>query len=452
MSALAAVFDKRRFDFAVRRRPVIQSKVKMFSKRKPAYLLYFSLPAVLLAAGIVLVSCVPSTKETVPPDTAVSTGKVLTSGGDLGWSAGQDVTNEFAAVVRRLRPGDTLVLEDMFRVRGSGIRLPDDVTLAGVEGGGLEVMDAGTNKDPLLFLGERNTFDGVTISSVASTPNTGYSGNDAKSGVDYAPGAIIAGFGTNGLTIRSSVFEGNVAMHFDLRFVSNVTVQDTVFDGGYYQMRWLGDGTNYTVERSVFQNSLGDGIKTGRTDGGGIKNVRIADSYFIHNERDGIDTTGGLQNSVISNTVFVGGGMDIKVIMEKPEDIRSAPLNSNITITGSQFIDTKNGIVTTMLDRAGLMTLANVEELMPNNIRVTDTIFEMTNRDQGSQRAFYIKDGHNITWDNVQLLGGVQELRLDNAEAPEGWTAHSIGGTNVRRGPARPASSHTWQKHWRNAR
>lgn len=355
---------------------------------------------------------------------------------DLGWTSGQDVSQEFSSLVGMLRPGDTLVLEHMFRISGSNHKLPDNFTLTAEAGGGFDVRDAGSNSNPLLLLGNGNTLDNVTISTTSSTPDTGYSGNNPSSGVDYAPGSVIGAFGVNDITISSSAFEGNVAMHFDLRFVDNVTVEDSSFSGGLYQMRWLGEGSNYTIDNSVFQDALGDGIKTVQTGGGGISKITITDSYFLDNARDGIDTTGGFQDSLISNTVFVGGGIDIKSIIENPEDLVSAQMNSNITIEGSQFIDTKNGIVTTMLDRAGLMNLSNVDDVMPNNITVTDTIFEMTNNNLGDQRAFLIKDGHNITWDNVQLLGGVSEVRLMNAEAPNGWSAYNIGG-DVSYGPAR---------------
>ncbi|MEO1346876.1 MAG: right-handed parallel beta-helix repeat-containing protein [Pseudomonadota bacterium] len=355
---------------------------------------------------------------------------------DLGWTAGQDISDEFASLVGALRPGDTLVLEDMFRISGSNHQLPDDFTLTATKGGGFDIIDADTNSNPLLRLGDGNTLDNVTISTVSSTPDTGYSGNDAKSGVDYVPGAVIAAFDVDDLTIVDSAFEGNVAMHFDLRFVDNVTVKSSTFDGGYYQMRWIGEASNYSVEGSVFQNALGDGIKTVKGNGA-ISNITVKDSYFLNNERDGIDTTGGFKDSVISNTVFVGGGIDIKTGIDGPEDLAYAPLNTNIRIENSEFIDTKNGIVTTMLDKAGLMTLDNVDEVMPSYITVTDTIFEMTNDSQGGQRAFFVKDGHNITWDNIQLLGGVTELRLLNAEAPDGWSAYNVGGTNVTTGPSR---------------
>ncbi|MEO1543580.1 MAG: hypothetical protein AAFR75_06130, partial [Pseudomonadota bacterium] len=127
---------------------------------------------------------------------------------DLGWTAGQDISDEFASLVGALRPGDTLVLEDMFRISGSNHQLPDDFTLTATKGGGFDIIDADTNSNPLLRLGDGNTLDNVTISTVSSTPDTGYSGNDAKSGVDYVPGAVIAAFDVDDLTIVDSAFEG----------------------------------------------------------------------------------------------------------------------------------------------------------------------------------------------------------------------------------------------------
>ena len=45
---------------------------------------------------------------------------------DFGWSEGQDISDEFIALVANtLQPGDTLVLEGMYQISGENIQPPE---------------------------------------------------------------------------------------------------------------------------------------------------------------------------------------------------------------------------------------------------------------------------------------------------------------------------------------
>ena len=119
-----------------------------------------------------------------------------------------------------------------------------------------------------------------------------------------------------------------------------------------------------------------------RCDGGGTGTQRatIYNSVF-ENGRDGIDTTGGFKDSVISKSIFRNNsvtGLDLKKCIESSADLSTNYAISNIKITDSQFINNQNGIVVTMLDQAGLLTAANADTQMPHDIQVTNSIFEKT--------------------------------------------------------------------------
>jgi hypothetical protein len=372
-------------------------------------------------------------------DTLLEQKMTIWHSSDFGWTAGQDISKPFAALAKgTFKPGDTVILDHMYKIGGSGIQLPDNFTLAAVKGGGFDVYDSAANSAPLISLGNGNKLDNLTVTH-SKAPNTGYEGNNPAAGVDYHYGATFEINGKHDVTIESSKFKGNVAMFFDVMGSDNLTVRNSHFDGAAYQMRWGGLCTDFRVENSLFQNALVDGIKTIDGGGAGTQRATIVNSVF-ENGRDGIDVAGGFKDSVISKSIFRNNsvtGLDLKKGIDGPADLNTNYAVSNITINDSQFIDNQNGIVVTMLDKAGLLTAANADVQMPHDIHVSNSIFEKTAGGIG-KAAFLIKDGHHINWDNIKILGDLDEMRLMNAEAPEGWSAHHIGGTSTT-GVPRPA-------------
>ncbi|UWQ86115.1 right-handed parallel beta-helix repeat-containing protein [Leisingera caerulea] len=344
----------------------------------------------------------------------------------LGWSAGQDISGAFADLLSNntFKAGGTLVLEDTYKISGSNLRLPENFTLTATRGAGLDVRTTSpTDTSPLFLLSNGVTVDNVTF-DVVNAPETGYSGAKPVSGTDYHTKRVLVVDG-DGATVRNSSFSGNVSMHIDVRNGDRFTLDKSSFDGGFYQVRIVG-GDDAKVTGSHFKNSLGDGIKTTATPtGDGPERMTVSHSFFERNARDGLDTAGGFKDGQVRNSVFHGNGVsgiDIKSLYKSRSDFDPSKQNHNIRISGSEFIDNSNGIVVTVLNRNGLLTEDNAH-LMPHGILVSDSIFESTTAK--NTRAFLIKDGYDISWEGISLLGNVSELRFLGAEAP------SLSGTNI---------------------
>jgi len=346
---------------------------------------------------------------------------------DLGWTAGQDVSDAFATLLstNTFQAGDTLVLEETYVISGSNMRLPANFTLTAQNGSGLDVRTTSPTDSSALFV----LSDGVTVDNVTFTagnaPDTGYSAANPVSGTDYHAKRVLVVTG-DGVTIEDSAFSGNVSMHIDVQGGDNFTISSSSFDGGFYQVRNVG-GDDATITASHFTNSLGDGIKTesGPT-GDGPERMTVTDSFFEANNRDGIDAAGGFKDGTVLNSIFYDNGVcgiDIKSLFEEVSDLDASKLNTNIRIDGSQFIDSPNGVVVTVLDRANLLNDSN-GEAMPHDIHISDSIFENANH-SGDTRAFLIKDGYDITWSGLTLLGDVTEMRYLGTEGL------SLSGTNI---------------------
>jgi hypothetical protein len=311
----------------------------------------------------------------------------------------------------------------MYELSGRNIQLADGVTLAGgAPGAGFEFQNFDEHTDPLIKLGDSSTLLDLTVRTKEAPGRA----------VDYN-GTIISAVGDD-IQIINSSFGG---LRKELVRVSgdNLSVVDTVFDGSYYQMRWVGEATNFTVENSLFQNSLGDGIKTERDRSGvGPQNATISDSVFLNNNRDGIDTAGGLKDSTVIDSYFINGftGLDIKQMYEIDSDFSSGgPLNQNILITGSEFINNNNAIVVTTLDRVNFLTSGNATKWAAQDIHLENSIVEHFS----GGRMFLVKDSLNVTWDNVTLLGAVTEK--GEVSAYDVGLPKNISGTGVTKGAAR---------------
>ncbi|MCP5073640.1 MAG: hypothetical protein GY947_10155 [Rhodobacteraceae bacterium] len=346
---------------------------------------------------------------------------------DFGWSDGQDISDEFAALAENtLQPGDTLVLESMYQISGENIQLPDDFTLSAVQGAGLDIVDTNAHTDPLILMGDGGKIDNVTFTA-SESPDTGYEGTHAESGVDFHTQTAVEVKGADNVTISNCDFSGNLEIFLDVHYSDGLVIEGTHFEGSNTQVRMVGDVKDTNISGSHFENALGDGIKTVISGTSGTQRVTIDGCLFEGANRDGIDTTAGFKDSTVSNTVFFGNGvsaMDIKTFIEYASDISPDIKNTGIKVENCEIVDSQNGIVVTMLDQLGVLTAANADELMPHDIEVINTIFENIEKN-----AFLVKDGYNITWTDLVFLGTFDELRLMNAEAPDGWTAYNVTGT-----------------------
>ncbi|QIE55943.1 right-handed parallel beta-helix repeat-containing protein [Pikeienuella piscinae] len=346
---------------------------------------------------------------------------------DLGWNSGQDVSGEIGSLLaNRFKAGDTLVLEDTYQISGANLRLPKDFTLTAVDGGGFDVRTSAKDSSALFVLSDGVTIDNMTFTAI-DAPGTGYRGANPQSGTDYHAKRVLVVDGDD-VTIEDSAFTGNVAMHVDVPGGDDLTIRSSYFEGGFYQVRLVGGADDARILSSHFRKSLGDGIKTeGDNTDHGPQRMQVIDSFFDHNARDGIDTAGGFRDGHVQNSVFYGNGvsgMDIKSLYYDSGDLNPTKMNSGIVVEGSQFINSPNGVVVTVLDRGNVLTAANVDAI-PHDIHVTDSIFENTSPTAG-MRAFLVKDGYDITWDDLTFNGEVAELRFMKAEVP-----FNLSGVNV---------------------
>jgi hypothetical protein len=396
---------------------------------------------IVVTAGLAFTDSAP----TVAVDTPLATQdpRVLGPGrhirtSDLGWHEGMDVSDPFAKLLKdTLQAGDTLVLDHFYRISAANLRLPEKFTLAAEVRGGLDVTTTGDDASSLFIARNGTVFDGVTFR--ISAPETSYAGTNPKRGIDYNPKKILLLYGAD-ISIVNSAFSGNALMFVDAHNGDRLTISDTSFEGGFYQVRMVGSVDDATIVGSHFKHSLGDGIKTERDGEHGPQRARILNSYFEGANRDGIDTAGGFRGGYIADTIFHDNSvsaLDLKTILEKPEDLSIYNDNSDILIERVEITDSRNAIVVTMLDRIKALTAENADIHMPHDIVVRDSIIEKTPAHDSQVRAFLVKDGYNINWSNIRLLGDVySELRIMNAEAPPGWTAYNVQG-NVSYGEGR---------------
>lgn len=317
---------------------------------------------------------------------------------DLGWTAGQDISEEFAAVAKTLKPGDTFVFDHMYNISGSDIEIANNVTLkGGTPGAGFNVTDTRTNSSPLIELSDGNALVDLTVTHSNSS-------SDRTQKVTFKVDA-------DDVKVLNSSFSGNTGIFLDVTG-NDLLVKDTHFDGGFYQMRWLGEANNFVVDNTLFENSLGDGIKTARGGGVGTKNATIIDSVFLNNHRDGIDTTGGFKDSSVINSYFVGNGvsgMDIKTPIWEKADLSLDQTARNVTIKGSEFINNGNDIVLTTNDRAELLNDSNASQWLVQDIFISDTIFENTT--STNHAMVLAKGATGVYADNVTLLGRIQAYK-----------------------------------------
>jgi hypothetical protein len=349
---------------------------------------------------------------------------------DLGWTAGQNISDEFAALAKTFKPGDTFVFDHMYKISGSNIELPENFTLAGgAPGAGIDIIDSATNVNRLLVLNNGNTLTDLTVSH-SNSPNVPLTDLNPKSGIHYDNKISILAEGDN-IRILNSYFEGNVAVPLDVRG-DNILIEDTEFSGAFYQVR-LGGVDGATIHNSLFQNSLGDGIKTLSGGSDYTKNVLVSESVFLNNNRDGIDTTGGFKDSVVTDSYFVNNfsGLDVKSIYSVASDLAPGEsTNNNILIRSSEFVNNTNAVVVSTEDRGNYLNAQNAKQYAAGNILIEDSIVE------GNYTKMYlVKDSYDIHWNNVTLLGEVQEYRtISNLDI---GLPQDVSGTGVTTGPSR---------------
>jgi hypothetical protein len=417
----------------------------------------------LLALGV---SALPAQAEAVARQND-STRRTIHRSSDFGWRADQDVTEELAGLLQRgeLKAGEQLVLDHRYRLRGSHA-LPDNFTLSAVKGAGFDVTDAvePENNRPLLELGDGNTLRNLTITYL-NTPEPGPTGE--QRGVTFTSRLGIQARGKHNLRIQDCRLAGSIGHHLKLVDCRRPQVIGCHIAGGHWSIYLVGDVVDPVFRRCLIEKCQGDGIKTGGS-GGVVRGALVEECVFQDNLRDGIDTTGGFNDSVVRRTIFrrLGvSGMDIKSHYESKtgriEEL--SPENVGILIENCLFHDTPNAIVLTTLDcgrRQGpgkeLLSADNIKTYAPHDIDINDCVFGHTEKplrshreggygvnypsDEGEyMRMILLKDAYAIRYRNARLsgdrikpvqissIGGSRHLSQQAAESFE----HTVTGNVV---------------------
>ena len=352
---------------------------------------------------------------------------------DFGWTATQDVSEQLASLLEsgKLTTGEELILDHRYRLNGSHT-LPDHFTLSAVEGAGFDVTDAVKPKSgrPLLELGNNNTLRNLTITYL-NTPKLGPAGE--KHGVDFTSRLGIQAQGKHDLRIENCRLTGSIGHHIRLTNCSKVEVIGTHVAGGHWSVM-LTSTADLVFRRCLVEKCQGDGIKTGGGADGAVRRVLVEQCVFQDNGRDGIDTTGGFNESVIRNCVFrrLGVcGLDLKSHYEsrtgRIEDL--APENIGILVEKCLFHDMPNAIVLTTLDcgrRAGpgneLLNAANIKDYAPHDIDIIDCVVGHAEKplrsakeggygvnypssDDEYMRMILLKDAYSVRYRNARFFG-----------------------------------------------
>ena len=370
------------------------------------------------------------------------TGRMIETA-DLGWTAGQEIRDELVELLDTTDPGDTVVVSDLYRLAPGGVTVPDGVSIVAASGGGFQLLDIAGASGPWVRLGSCTRWHNVTLVDTEPRGPEEFVRTNNKT-------ALFVG-GEN-VVISQSLFDANTKTQLELRNVSNVRIDATHFDNGYFTVLIRSQTQDVEITDSLFSNSYGDGIKTS---GGGSSDVRrmlVSNTVFEDNARDGIDTTGGWRDSLVRDTIFRRNGvsgMDVKSVYNDDGALHpDGSANSNIRVVRSEFIDQPNGIVLTTLDPTQTLTEQSDAVHLVHDIRLEDSIVE---NNGGSGRGLLVKDAHSVSWEGIRLLGGSTMERTYSPEEnrsfggvvvrpPIPTSNFDIGGQDVSAGPARGAN------------
>ena len=351
---------------------------------------------------------------------------------DLGWAAGQDVTESFATLLAsgKLKAGTELVLDHTYRISGSH-ELPDRFTLSAVKGAGFDVTDAARppGSRPLLELGDRNTLRNLTITYL-ETPPLGPTGE--KHEVNFTRRVGIQARGKSDLLIEHCRLVGSIGHHIKMNDCTKPRIVGTHIAGGHWSV-YLHGNQEMVFRRCLIEKCQGDAIKVGGN-GNPMRKALLEHCVFQDNLRDGIDSTGGINDSIVRQCTFrrMGvSGMDLKSGYDLDKGRLSesdlVPENVGILIEQCLFHDMPNAIVLTTIDggrRRGkeLLNATNIRKYAVHDINIHDCVFGYVEKPlkkshdggygvnypskQGEHmRMVHLKDAYDIRYKDARLFG-----------------------------------------------
>jgi hypothetical protein len=371
----------------------------------------------------------------------------------LGWTAGQNVTTQIATLVPTLKPFDELVLEHKYELTGGPYQFPDDFTMSAVQGGGFDISDTASAGAISVFkLGHRNVIRNVTISS-PSAPTRLPDSLEAVAGIDFHTRRIIQSDAKDDCVIEHCRLENNIAHHLLFNGGNRCVIRHNHISGGFWQIMMYGACLDFHYAYNFIEKSVGEGIKTGvgnATPPHGTQRTLVEHCIFQGARRDGIDTTGGFKDGIIRDCIFrrndpggVGGGVDIKTYYDPPMVPQPNIINTGIVIERCRFIDTRNAIVLSLVDRVPVLTTQELcRAYAPHDLRVVDCEFERTIDWPYEVRAFLFKGAHSVEWRNLRRVGTVTlqgtGIIVGSAVAQQpGVLNYGFGGTELASGTPR---------------
>jgi hypothetical protein len=367
---------------------------------------------------------------------------------DLGWVAGQDVSEEFAELLvsEVVGAGDELRLDHTYRICGTH-RLPDGFTLSAVKGGGFDVTDAvGDRNQTFLILGNRTALRNLTVRYLKTPAPGPDAGTGPKRGVHFYPMIGITAANKSDIVIENCRLEGSINHQIKLVNCARPRVLGCHIIGGYWSTYLSGNVTDAVFRNCLIEKCQGDGIKTGRGGSHGVKRALVENCVFQDCGRDAIDTTGGWKDSVVRNCVMrrLFSGMDIKSYFEKPEHLNPDCSNTGILVERCTFTDMANCITFSTLDRGLVhggkyfLDADSAQKYAPHDVDIKDCVFERTG--SSPVRMLLLKGGHSIRYSNAQFRGeGIKTVRYCNVYETFGPRSlskevsealnHSVSGT-----------------------
>ena len=390
----------------------------------------------------------PPEEETAPPVVIPTDLDVYYSGSDLGWRAGEDVSNKLRDFIENVAsPGDALVLEHMYdiKARAGTIAFPDDFMLAAVKGAGFNVRDTqsspGDNIPYLFDLGNRNIINNVLV-YMPDAPNTGTDSTLAYVHVDFHSFRLFGVRDNVDVTFYQTEIHGYINNHI-VSWGERLTIQNSLFDGSAYALFMNNSNIDTRIHQSVFQNALYDGIKTLGSHSGTYRPV-VTQSIFENMNRDGIDTTNGWAEGVIRDSIFRNNGhtaIDLKNHFKTedhfdPDAINR--LNRDILIEDNYFMNTgkAGNMVFTTNDRTSPKHIneSNADMWLVKDVTIRNST--VLNPSDVQQSFLLIKDAHDITWENNKLYGPLEETKLRSTTKLTN-TNYNLNGSNTTFEPAR---------------
>jgi hypothetical protein len=347
----------------------------------------------------------------------------------LAWADDDDVTTDIARFWSRFSAGDKFLLCHKVLLGNVTLTMPDHFTLqaAKLMEDGFEFSDASWPSPTTKFtLGDHCTVRGIAFTGTLSGETNGEILAGGTSGVAYSLVRPV---------IEHCVFDVLVDQPVLLVNSDGLVLTHNRILEGYWKVNLYGGRNAYIAHNFCTAGDFANNecFKVSKELTTGALDFAVFEhNYFYELRRDGIDTTGGIQNSVIRNNQFIRcgggpggvggvgkGGIDLKTTQTD----RLAPIepNQNVLIEGNYFEDSHCGVVSNWNDDWTDPTRAEIYQYGSHNIHLRNNRFNKT--------------GAPNTTCGAGLNGGLFTLDGDEFEGGATWWlgsgAVSISGKNL---------------------